>query len=173
MQSPVLKESHLSFILSVILLFSILLTSLGLFLYNLNIDKKKNALDITIQETSKKIEEIKSNKELVVINILKSNSIRPSIDVRWLVNEFREAANRSNVRLQGFNVVDDTITTTLISTFWDSSIHPDPAATIIKMMREYSLWNKYFKLDPIFSISGTPIKRTTWILFRVSPEQFQ
>lgn len=59
------------------------------------------------------------------------------------------------------------ISTTLIATSGDSQIHPDPAATIIKMMREYARGEKYFSLDPISAISGDPTSRTTAIQLKV------
>jgi hypothetical protein len=57
-----------------------------------------------------------TDRTVLIADILSSNTIRPSIDVRKLVLDFRKAASMANVRLQGFSVKDDTISTTLIAT---------------------------------------------------------
>lgn len=167
------SPSKLPWILSILLLTIVIGSGGILFFYNRTIDSSISSIKTDITDKKWQITTIEANKDLVVKNILLANSIRPSIDVHGLVNEFRDAAFRSNVRLQWFNVQDDTISTTLISTVWDASIHPDPAATIIKMMREYDLGNKYFKLDPIISISGDSSRRVTGIQFHVSHDMLK
>jgi hypothetical protein len=96
-----------------------------------------------------------------------SNTLRPSLDLVSLIARFREAASTAWVRLKGFSVDHDTITTSLIATEWDPQIHPDPASTIIRMMREYAQGQKYFLLDPIVSLAGDEKSRTTGISFHV------
>lgn len=165
--------SGIPWFLSIFLLVLVVGSGAGLFFYNQNLTSSIANIQSDIEDNSKQISDIEGDKELVIKNILTSNSVRPSIDVRGLVSEFRDAANRANVRLQGFNVQEDTISTTLISTVGDAAIHPDPAATIIKMMREYALGHKYFDLDPIVSISGDSTRRTTWIQFHVAGESLK
>lgn len=120
-----------------------------------------------ILETQTKIDTIASDRKILIANIIKNNSLRPSLDLGPLLLEFRTAAAKANVRLKGFSIADDTISTTLIATEWDSGVHPDPVATIVKMMREYATSKTAFSLEPIYSISGDPTLRTTAIKFHV------
>ncbi len=172
-KSFVPSPSRIPWLLSLFLLIFVIWSWVWLFFYNKAFESSIVNNKSEIDSVWQKISEIESDRQLVIRNILASNTIRPSIDVRGLVNEFREAASQANVRLQWFSVQEDTISTTLISTVWDASIHPDPAATIIKMMRTYSLGNKYFDLDPIMSISGDSARRTTWVQFHVSHESIK
>lgn len=55
------------------------------------------------------------------------------MNLKSLVNSFRIAAAGAGVRLSGFSVRDDTISSTLIAT--QDSISKDPIETIIAMMR--------------------------------------
>lgn len=69
-----------------------------------------------ILETQKKIDTIASDRKILIANIIKNNSLRPSLDLGPLLLEFRTAAAKANVRLKGFSIADDTISTTLIAT---------------------------------------------------------
>ena len=132
----------------------------------------------TLESTKDKIAQIDHDtqgasldKKILIAQIINSNTIRPSLDLKNIVAEFRLAAAKSSVGLQGFFIKDDTISTTLISTFGDSRIHPDPASTIINMMRDYAAHSSYFSLEPITSISWDLTKRTTSIQLKVVPNQ--
>lgn len=122
-----------------------------------------------IASLEKDIATISADRNILIANIIKNNTLRPSLDLGPLLTEFRSAAARANVKLFGFSIVDDVITTTLTATEGDSWVHPDPAATIIKMMREYATNKMTFSLDPISSLSWDPTARTTSIRFRVLP----
>ena len=63
-----------------------------------------------------KIQTISTDKSIIITKILRSNALRPSLDINGLIKEFQRAAVMSNVRLTGFNVSGDTISTMLTAT---------------------------------------------------------
>lgn len=131
--------------------------------------EKNNA---EIATTEEQIRLASTDRRIIITQILKSNSIRPSLDITGLIREFQKAAIASNVRLKGFSVANDVISTTLIATEGDPQIHPDPASTVIKMMRDYASTQRYFALEPIYALSGTEKERTTAIQFKVIGKQY-
>ncbi len=162
------KISHTSMYMTILFALIVVLALIGLSIYNTYLSRAENSLVSQIQQTQKSIEEVSREKSVIIAKIEASNTVRPSIDLKWLVNDFYDAAARANVRLKGFSIANDVISTSLISTQSDSGIHPDPAGTIIKMMRTYGNTAQWrFALDPITTISGTPALRTTGIQFRV------
>lgn len=168
-KTPILppKKSAFSLYLSLILVSAVVGAYIGLFFYNLSLDNTITDKKDAITHVEKQMSDISKDQDIIIRKILSSNTIRPSIDLRGLISEFRNAATRANVRLKGFSVKNDVISTSLIAIEWDPSLHPDPAATIIKMMREYDTGRPYFSLEPISSISGDSTKRTTGIEFHV------
>ncbi len=141
--------------------------------YNYILGKQIETMKSEIATIDSQIAIISTDRKIVIANILKSNRIRPTIDVKWLIQEFYTAAAKSNVRFKGFSVKNDIITTTLIASEGDPLVHPDPAITIIKMIEDYSQGQKDFSLDPISSMAGDLTKRTTGIQFRVVPKAAQ
>lgn len=127
--------------------------------------------DINKLETD--IATISKDRKVLIANIIRNNKLRPSLNLGPIIREFRTAAIKSNVRLKGFSIANDTITTTLIATEWDSGISPDPVSTVIKMMREYAEWKMNFTLEPIFSLSWDPSIRSTGIELHVLPSKIK
>ena len=107
----------------------------------------------------------------MVNRILSTNTVPPTINLRGLIASFRDVAAKANVRLRGFNINRDVITTSLIATEGNPNIHPDPASTIVTMMRAYIPKNGdgTFTLDPIRAINGDEKSRATSITLRVVP----
>lgn len=64
---------------------------------------------------------------MIITRIEESGTIRPSIDLKGIVDAFYEAATSSNVRLKGFGIVNDVISTSLVSTEPYGIAHPDAA----------------------------------------------
>ncbi len=64
----------------------------------------------------RKIDTLSQSKEIIITKILRSNTLRPSLDINGLIKEFQRVALASNVRLTGFNVAGDTLSTTLTAT---------------------------------------------------------
>lgn len=141
--------------------------------YNYILDKQIDTMKNEIATIDSQINIMSTDRKIVIANILNSNHIRPTIDVKGLIQEFYAAAAKSNVRFKWFSVKDDIISTTLIATEGDPLVHPDPALTIIKMIEDYSRGQKDFSLDPIASMAGDITKRTTGIQFRVVPKAAQ
>lgn len=163
------KRSHTSFYITLLFACSIIGALIWLSLYNTYLSRTESHLVSQIGQTQKSIEEVSREKSVIIAKIEASNTVRPSIDLKWLVNDFYDAASRANVRLKGFSIANDVISTSLISTQPDGSVHPDSASTIIKMMRTYGNTAQWrFALEPITAISGTPELRTTGIQFRVT-----
>ncbi len=168
-KTPILpsKKSNFTLYLSLILIVAVIGGYIGFFFYNISLEKNIADKNDAIARVDKQMADISKDQDIVIRKILLSNTIRPSIDLRGLLAQFRDAANKANVRLKWFSIKDDVIATSLISTEWDPAVHPDPAVTIIKMIREYDSGRPYFSLDPIVSISWDATKRTTGIQFHI------
>lgn len=119
------------------------------------------------------IETAKQNKSIIIADILSKNLVKPSIELKKIVKDFRDAALKAQVRLQGFSIQDDEISTNLIATnIPTGAAHTDPVQTVIKMMRDYSSGKggvNSFSLEPISSVSGDITARTTSVRFKVVP----
>ncbi len=162
------KVSRTPFYFSVALLLIVLGLSVGFFFYNIFLDQSIETKKVAISQTRASIEEISRDRKVILTQIEQSGTIRPSIDLKGIVSYFYEAATAANVRLQWFNISYDVITTSLTATEPYGIAHPDPAGTIIEMMRNYARWNGgKFSLDPISSISGDLKSRSTSIKFKV------
>lgn len=122
-----------------------------------------------IAEIQKSIDTANSDRKMLVVKIIMNNDIRPSLDLKWLIAQFRLAASKAWVTLNGFSIQNDTISTTLVATMGDAQVHPDPASTIIAMMQAYAKEKQYFSLSPILSMAGDLSKRTTAIQLKVNP----
>lgn len=159
--------SRFPWFFSLVLAGLVLAGTIGMGVYGFFLDRSivEREKDIAMVDTQ--IQTASADRKIILAQILATNTIRPSIDVAGLVKEFQSAAATANVRLKGFSVVNDTISTTLIATEGDPMIHPDPASTIIKMMREYALGQKYFELEPIASLTGDAKSRSTSVQFKV------
>lgn len=165
--STVPKPSNLSWILSLVLVWVVIVSGIGLFLSNQFTSKNLETGRNNLAALDKEITNLSQDRQVMITKIIQWNTIRPSLDIKTLVSNFKDAAIKSNVRLQWFSVVNDTINTSLTSTSGDSEGHSDAAATIIKMMREYASGQKTFGLEPILSISGEPSRRVTSVQFKV------
>ncbi len=164
---PAVQPSRFPWFFSLTLAALIGTASIALALYNLYLDREIRTLNTEIISINSKISLASVDRKIVIAQILRSNAIRPTLDINGLITQFRKVAESSNIRLKGFNVANDTISTTLIATHGDVQIHPDPISTIIRMMRDYSRVQKYFSLEPIYSITGTRTERTTAIELKV------
>ena len=107
------------------------------------------------------------DRDIIIADILASSSIRPSIDLKALVRAFRVAATQAGVRLQGFSVRDDIISSTLIASR-DVTSMTDPVETIIALMRTGTA-TAGLSLEPIRSLQGSALERSTGISFRILP----
>lgn len=164
--------SRFPWYLSIALAVIVALTSSALGGYNLYLDMQIRDTNAAIAEVDKNIALMSTDTRIIITKILRSNAIRPSLDIGGLITQFKGVADRANVRLKGFAVANDVISTTLIANEGDPQIHPDPASTIIKMMREYANGQKYFSLDPITALSGNPSERSTAIELKVIGKKY-
>ena len=165
--STVPKPSNLSWIFSLIIVWVVIVSGVGLFITNSITSKTLDTNRNTLAALDTEITKLSQDRQVMITKIIQWNTIRPSLDIKGLIASFKDAAIKSNVRLQWFSVVNDTISTNLISTSGDSEGHSDAAATIIKMMREYANGQKTFGLEPILNISGEPSRRMTSIQLKV------
>ena len=77
------------------------------------------SIDATKSEVAKTRTDIaaaSTDRNIVIAKIIQDNTIRPSLDLKNIVTQFRMAAIRANVAFDGFSIKDDTISTQLIST---------------------------------------------------------
>lgn len=118
------------------------------------------------QELQTQITTLKSDKTNTVASLVSDNSI-PSIQLTPLVAQFRNAATKAQVQFQGFNVQNDTISTNLTAINADK----DAVQKIIAMMKDFAKNGQQgtFALEPILSISGDRMTRTTPVTFKVVP----
>ncbi len=164
----ILKKSKLNSLTLGIAAFIIAAwVGIAFFLLSLIREGTVHSLQEEVQDIRRQITEIKKDKNVLIANILKNNAIQSSLPLKQIISDFQLAAQQSNVQLQGFNIQDGVITTTLIAKEHNEA-HSDPAITIINMMRNYSKnKNTSFNLEPITSISGNPNERTTQISFKI------
>lgn len=173
-QTPVIKASQFTWYLSIVFFLTVVTGIVGMYLYGAYLDGKISSEKGDITAIEKQISEIGQDRKMLITQIVMGNTIRPSLDLKNIVTQFRVAAAKADVGFQGFSIKDDTISTTLIATTGLNQIHPDPVATIITMMRTYAGQNNlYFRLDPITSVSGDLAKRTTGIKLHVTQAPIQ
>ena len=164
-----LKQTHTFQIVSWILLILMVLTTIWVFFYGRYQDANLGKIKDTLTQTQKEINDLSQDEWVKVASILRDTSIRPSLDVAKIVDIFRETAIKSDVRFQGFSVKNDVISTTLIATEADGSIHPDPISTIIKMMKSTLKSNDiYMTLSPINAVWWDITMRTTPITLKMT-----
>ncbi len=152
-----------------ITIFSLVIISI-FWLYGYWYFQSKNIENLQ-SEITKLDEDIRigsADKDVIVANILSSTNIRPSIDLKSLEKWFRLSAAVAWVRLKGFAVSNDTITSSLIASKWNDPI--DPIETIIAMMRINNP-NTGLQLEPIYSVAWSQLERTTGVSFKVLPSK--
>lgn len=160
------EESQLTWLASIIILWTILASILGLYGYTYIQDNTISRLNTEITQIESEIQIASSNKDIIVANILNSSSIRPSLDLKTLISVFRKSAAIAGVRFKGFSVNTDMITSSLVAT--RENMSTDSIELIIAMMRNENPTQKLV-LMPILSVAGTNDERTTAISFRVLP----
>lgn len=69
-----------------------------------------------IARLQRDIDKASTDRNIVVANIVRENTIRPSLDLKKIVADFRIAAARARVEFDGFTIKDDVISTKLTST---------------------------------------------------------
>lgn len=169
--SPIMKPRKYFWYLSIFLIGSILTASITLMVVTYSHRFTIEALRGDIESVQSEIDTLSNDRKILIANIIKNNTLRPSLDLGKLITGFNNAAQLSNVRLKWFAVTEDTISTQLIATQGDSWVHPDPAATVIKMIKEYASGKMEYSLEPIVSLSGDPSERTTNITLHVLPSK--
>lgn len=160
------SPSNFNWLVSIALLTITLLSIGGLYVYSYFQDSKIETTQNDILEIENLIRSASTDKNIIIANILNSTTIRPSIDLKGLVDSFDKTAKWAGVRLQGFSVKDDLLSTTLIAT--QDTTGWDPVATIITMMR--SNLKTGLKLGPITTLAGSPDERTTGVSFTILPK---
>lgn len=173
-QDSLIKTNQFAWYTSIIFFLVVVTGIVGMYLYGTYIDGKISWTKENIASIEKQITEMGQDRKMLITQIVTSGTIRPSLDLKNIVTQFRIAAAKADVGFQWFSIQDDTISTSLIATAWLNQIHPDPAATIIAMMRTYaSQSNLYFRLDPITTVSWDLSKRTTGITLHVTQAPIQ
>ena len=160
------EVSQFSWIASIVILFTTLLAIGWLKTYTYIQESNIVTLQSEIVKLEEEIQSASTDKDLIIANILKWATIRPSLDLKTFVRGFRLAAAQANVRLNGFNISDDTITSSLTATR-DTSVS-DAVEIIISMMRIQNP-NTKLSLQPIYSVSWSPTERSTSVTFRILP----
>ncbi len=165
----IISQGHGSWYASIIFLMCVIIASIALFLFDAKLQNDITKVNIELQDIVSKTDAISADKNIVIAKIIQENNIKTTIDLQNIVTQFRLAAIKANVAFDGFAIKDNTIRTTLVSIVGNAA-HPDPVATIISMMNDYTNneWKK-FRLWKIKNISGDPKKRTTTIEFTVIP----
>lgn len=156
--------SQFSWIASLALLIATFIAIIWLKTYTYFQENNIIALNADIAQIETDIQSASTDKDIIVANILKSSTIRPSLDLKAFVSAFRRAAALAGVRLQWFSISNDTVSTGLIAT--RDSDNADPVKTIIAMMRNDHLG---IKLSTIYGVGGTNSERTTGVTFQILP----
>lgn len=165
--NPILQiPSQSAWKASIILLIFVLLASAGLFAYQIMRGIELTTLTSTIQDREAHIASGSTDRDIIVAGILSSSTLRPSIQLGRLVSDFRAVASSARVRLQGFSVADDRISSHLIVT--PELGGADPITTIIALMRARNS-DLHLVADPISAVAGSPRSRDTAVVFRILP----
>lgn len=165
------KTSKTPFYGSIFVAAGIIVATIGLLIINSSLSQDAENLSREIAQKKWEISEVAKDRNVVVTRILQTHTVQPTLNLRWIIANFRDVAAKANVRLKGFNITNDVITTSLIATEGNPNIHPDPASTIVTMMRAYMAENGdgKFTLDPIRVINGDSKSRNTSISLRIVP----
>lgn len=147
-QAQVIKPpSQFPWFASLGLLALTILASAGLWGYGYMQSDTIARTESQIQTLDTDIANASKDKKIYIANILESTQIRPSIDLKKLVSTFREVATTHQVRLQGFSVQKDTISSSLTAL----SNSTDAVENIIRMMRAKSVASGVI-LEPIYTV---------------------
>lgn len=160
------KPSQSAWRASIVLLIFVLLVSAGLFAYQIMRGIDLRILTSTIQEQEARIASGSTDRDVIIAGILSSSTLRPSIQLGRLVSDSRAVASSAHIRLQGFSVVDDRISSHLIVT--PEIGGTDPINTIIALMRARNS-DLHLVADPISTVAGSPRSRDTAVVFRILP----
>jgi hypothetical protein len=160
------KPSQFAWRSSIILLIFVLLASAGLFSYQIIRGIELTTLTSAIQDQEARIASGSTDRDVIVAGILSSSTLRPSIQLGRLVSDFRAVASSAHIRLQGFSVADDRISSHLIVT--PEIGGADPITTIIALMRARNA-DLHLVADPISTVAGSPRSRDTAVVFRILP----
>ena len=159
------KPQRFLWIISLSFFSIIAIATIGLFAYGFIQANTLSNIEENIAKLESEIAVGSQDKDVIVANILSNTMIRPAIDLKALVGNFRSAATASHIRLKGFNVANDTISTSLIASA-DINDTIDPVKKIIDMMRIPNPATG-FSLEPIYTVGGTNLERTTNITFKI------
>ncbi|MBX9809565.1 hypothetical protein K2X92_04220 [Candidatus Gracilibacteria bacterium] len=166
-----IKQTHLSkeptnlpWIISITTLSVVLISVISLYGYTFYQDRTISNIQGQITKLDEDIKIGSADKDVIVANILSSTNIRPSIDLKSLKKGFEQSAAVAGVRLKGFVVNNDILTSSLIATKGSEAI--DPIETIIAMMRIPNQ-RTGLSLEPIYSVAGNQAERTTNVSFKI------
>ncbi len=151
-----------SWYISLWLLVSVVTITLGMAVFGYFQKWEIVSLTDQIHNLQSSIDEAAKNKDILIAKILDEGNIRPSIDLKKQIGNFKTIATDAQVEFQGFSISNDHIKTTLIATAdWLYTI--DPVQTVIAMIRSHNKNTQVLSLQPIRSLSGNPKKRMTSI----------
>jgi hypothetical protein len=163
---PLQKPSQAAWRASIALLIFTILASVGIGVYQFLLTGQITELKTTIASHEARIASGSTDRDIIVAGILSSSTLRPSLELGKLVSDFRAVAEASRIRLKGFSVTDDRISSHLIVT--PELGGGDPITTIIALMRARSP-DLHLVAEPISSIAGSPQSRDTAVVFRILP----
>lgn len=164
--APKQQEKATAFVLSIGLLIFVLLVTGAFFGLKM---MKQSSIDTANSETetmNTKIAAFEADKKNKVAALIEGNSI-PSIELSPLIAQLQNLASQSQVQFNGFNIADESITTTLTAVNTDK----DAVQKIINLMNTFAKNGQQgtFVLEPILSVSGNRMTRTTPVTFKIVP----
>ncbi len=160
------QPSSFSWISSITIFVITLIAIIAFYVFQyMSISSIKNS-KVEIAKLDAIIQSWSLDKDVIVYNIMKSTVIKPSMDLKWLVRDFRLTAANSGLRFSWFNISNDILTTKMIAT--QDSLEIDPVETVIQLMRTPDS-KTAFSLEPIYWLEGSPSERSTAISFRILP----
>jgi hypothetical protein len=115
-QSAIIKQSKTLWYVSIGFAGLIALAIVAIFAYTIYLSERTKTVADTVTTLTADIATIATDRNILVAEIIQNNTLRPSIDVKSLVTNFRAAARQANVRLNGFSVQNDVISTSLTAT---------------------------------------------------------
>lgn len=115
-QTPLIQTSLFVWYSSAILFFVVIGGIIWLYLSGVYTEAVISSTQEDIVQINKEIDTVSLDRKVLITQIIMGNTIRPSLDLKNIVTQFRVAAAKSGVGFQGFSIKDDTIATTLIAT---------------------------------------------------------
>lgn len=165
------QEKASAFLLSLGALALVAIISGVFFVLSMLTNNSVTENTLQIEQKKSQITELQRDKKNAVAALVADNPAYTSINLSTLISNFATIANHYQIQFQNFSIKNDEIQTNLIAINTDK----DAVEKIIKLMRDFAknAGQSSFALEPILSVTGDRMTRTTPIAFKIVPKTEQ